>query len=77
MMKQKLEHTKKVDLNRKMDSLESKPNKMSTDVKKKAPLKSELQTELNALHLKYSAFEMENKQNLETIRHLETKMKEL
>ena len=41
MMKQKLEHTKKVDLNRKMDSLESKPNKMSTDVKKKAPLKSE------------------------------------
>ena len=76
MMKQNLKHTTKLDMKRKIDLIESKPNKIST-VKNKALLKSEVLAELKALQLKYSALKIENKQNLEIITNLEIKVKEL
>ena len=64
MMKQNLKHTPKLDMKRKIDFIESKPNKIST-VKNKAPLKWEVLAELKAVLSKYSALKIENKQNLE------------
>ena len=63
-------------MKRKIDLIESKPNKINT-VKNKAPLKSEVLAELKALQLKYDALKLVNKQNLETITNLQIKVKEL
>ena len=48
-MKQKTQYTKKVDLKRKIESLETKPIKIN----KKAPLKTEVVAQLNELQVKY------------------------
>ena len=48
-----------------------------TVIKNKMPLKSELNTQLNDLQAKYESLDQENKQNRETIKHLEEKVRGL
>ena len=50
---------------------------MNACVKKKALLKTEVIAELDAMKIKYSALDMENKHNLEVIKNLEKKVKDL
>lgn len=62
-MKQKTQYTKKVDLKRKIESLETKPIKIN----KKAPLKTEVVAQLNELQVKYDTLKKENDQNIESL----------
>ena len=76
MMKKKLQNTNRAESKRKFDLIESNPTKM-TVIKKKMPLKSELNTQLTDLQAKYESLEIENKQNKETIKNLEENVKSL
>ena len=75
-MKKKLQNTNRAESKRKFDLIESNPTKM-TVIKKKMPLKSELNTQLTDLQAKYESLEIENKQNKETIKNLEENVKTL
>ena len=76
MMKHNLKHTNKMDLKGKIDVVvELEKNKTSIANKRKAPLKSEISQQLKSLQEKFNALEDENKQNVETIKNLELKLK--
>ena len=66
----------KVDMRKRIDSLEAKPTR-KTCVKKKAPLKSEVVTELDDLKKRFCELEIENIEQIEIIKSLEIKIKEL
>ena len=74
MMKKMLQHTNKAEAKRKFDLIESNPTKM-TVIKKKMPLKSELNTQLKEIQAKYESLEKETKTNRETIKILEEKVR--
>ena len=59
-MKKMLQHTNKAEAKRKFDLIESNPTKM-TVIKKKMPLKSELNTQLKEIQAKYESLEKETK----------------
>ena len=78
MMKANLKHTNKVELKRKIDKIgiiESEQNKISTTIKRKTPLKSDVVAQFKLLQDKFNAVEIENKQNICIIRNLESKLK--
>ena len=65
-----------MDLKGKIDVVvELEKNKTSIANKRKAPLKSEISQQLKLLQEKFNALEDENKQNVETIKNLELKLK--
>ena len=72
-MKQKVMHTNKVEIKRKVKLIEANP----TNIIKKAPLKSELLAKLIALEGEYDALKKENEHNIEVIKTLELKVKGL
>ena len=76
MMKQKLQHTTtaKAGLKRKIELIESKPNKTHVDIKLKPPLKSELIIKLKMLQDKYDFLESDHKKNIELIKGLNDKV---
>ena len=75
-MKQKLQHTTtvKAGLKRKIELIESKPNKTHADLKSKPPLKSELIIQLKMLQDKFDALESDHKNKIELIKCLNDKV---
>ena len=67
----------KPEIKKKIDLIDSKSSKIATAVKRKVPLKSELTIQFKELKEKYDTLNNQNIQNVETIRRLELKVREL
>ena len=74
-MVQKLQ--KKPEIKKKIELMDSKSSKINTTIKRKVNLKSELTIQFKELKEKYDSLENENIQNIETIKRLEMKVREL
>ena len=67
----------KPEIKKKVDLIDSKSTKIATAVKRKVPLKSELTIQFKELKEKYDTLNYQNIQNVETIKKLESKVREL
>ena len=67
----------KPELKKKIDLIDSKSSKITTALKRKVPLKSELTIQFNELKEKYDTLNDLNIKNVETIKRLELKVREL
>ena len=76
MMKSKLQHTSKTGIKKKIEMMESKPNKRIV-TENKPPLKSELVAQLKALQKEHDTLEHEHENNLCNFRNLEEKVSKL
>ena len=68
---------KKPEIKKKIELMDSKSSKINTTIKRKVPLKSELTIQFKELKEKYDSLKNENIQNIETIKRLEMKVREL
>ena len=68
---------KKPEIKKKIELMDSKSSKINTTIKRKVPLKSELTIQFKELKEKYDSLENENIQNIETIKRLKIKVREL
>ena len=68
MMKSKTQHTSKMGMKRKIETITSKPTTITSATGKKPPLKSELISQLKLLENEYDDLVKANKNNLETIK---------
>ena len=59
-----------------VEYVESEQNKISTTIKRKAPLKSEVIAQFKVLQDKFNVLEIENTQNICIIRNMESKLKD-
>ena len=73
MMKSKLQHTSKTGIKKKIELMESKPNKRIV-TENKPPLKSDLVAQLKALHKEHDTLKHEHANNLCVIHNLEEKV---
>ena len=76
MMKRKLQHTNKAEVNRNIVLIESNPTKMNR-MMKKVPLQFELNIQLKGLEIKFDVLAEENKSNLLIIKNLKQQAEEL
>ena len=73
-MKSKTKHTNKMNIKKKIEQIDAKSNKIKTAPEKKAPLKSELVSQLKALKGEFDILVNVNSKNVETIKILEDKV---
>ena len=70
-MKSQIQHTTKTGIKKKIDLIDSKPNKIKITTENKPPLKSEIIAQLKALQKEHDALKHENEKNLCIIKNLE------
>ena len=71
MMKQKIQHSAKVGMKKKIELVEAKPNKVNgvnAVSKKKVPLKAEIMIQMKELQERFDSLQKENKENIESLK---------